>query len=477
MAKIIDPDLLNQGVEVSFLTGSRLIQLNISGNLDADGVALDNGVSMQALYSFCKEEWKNDNNLIKFPFPILAITAEQFELINNWDLSGSFSKYLIRDAGWALKNPDGDSVEEWMNITTLGAFVTSSDQAYYVQTGSTDAVPSTFQLSGEVNQGVLIYASQSLDFPSPAFFDARDYFSVYLREQGKIYGFYDLITEQNIGALTNRKFALPLSNAIDLKITVADIGIDANSDGTADIAPYSGMSITWYVAPQAREIGGISYDFSIIINGNFAEAEEIYEFVQWSLRQEVDIDAGAGTRRGEIAEELLQFIGDTLRTKFTSAGGVFIDNFNTVDTNRLEFTDNTGTIRTFPFVAAGNILFNDNLQSDTDAIYKVFFTHDDAGDNTGRDFGTDAAIIINQFTGLAPLTGSVDGSGSVIFDFDYDNNIQRGVTSSGSNAPFTAVALGLETAQYTVTVGTIIRSTANVINFVAALERNYLNPI
>jgi len=62
MAKIIDPDQLNQNVEVEFLTGSdKLIRLNYSGNLDQDGV------SMQALYSFIKEEWKNDDNLIRLP--------------------------------------------------------------------------------------------------------------------------------------------------------------------------------------------------------------------------------------------------------------------------------------------------------------------------------------------------------------------------------------------------------------------------
>ena len=48
--------------------------------------------------------------------------------------------------------------------------------------------------------------------------------------------------------------------------------------------------------------------------------------------------------------------------------------------------------------------------------------------------------------------------------------------SEATDAPYTAVAIGLSTAQYVVTTGTIVRSTSNVINFVAALERNYLNP-
>src|SRR5210317_1483908 len=115
MAKILDPDLLNQGTEVDFITGSLIIRLNNAGNINTN-----DGVAMQALYSFIKEEWNSDSNLVKFPFPMIAITSEQFEFINGWDISGSFtdqssSKALIRDAGWALKDSSGDSREEYVN--------------------------------------------------------------------------------------------------------------------------------------------------------------------------------------------------------------------------------------------------------------------------------------------------------------------------------------------------------------------------
>ena len=71
MPKIVDPDQLNQEVEVQFLTGSLQIKLNTAGNLSTDGV------SLQTLYSFIKEEWKNDDNLIKFPFPQHQLTKPQ----------------------------------------------------------------------------------------------------------------------------------------------------------------------------------------------------------------------------------------------------------------------------------------------------------------------------------------------------------------------------------------------------------------
>lgn len=466
MAKITDPDNLNQGVEIDFITGSLEINLNIAGNMSTDGV------SMQALYSFIKEEWKNDNNLIKFPFPMNSITSEQFELINGWNFANigetahpTQSAYLIRDGGWAVVDPSsGNNLEEWMNITSLGLFDdANNDLAYFLQqdpevAGFASAIPEDFQLTGPVNQGIQIYASSSFDY--------RDFFRVYLREQGKLYSFGDLLVDQNLSALTFRKYALPLTNATDLKITATDNTITTS-------APYTGMSITFLDSSVNRTIGASDYAFDIIIDGNNGTAEEIYEFVQYQLRLATDIDSDAGEIRGDIAEGLLTFIGDTLRT----SEGVYIDNFQTTDTNRLEFTPTGSTTQvTFPFVAAGTILFNNNLQSDVDAIYKVFFTNDDAGDNTGRDFGTQDAIIITQNDGTTPLTGSVSGQSSISYDYDFDGNSQRGAASQGQDVPYTAVALGLNTAQYVVTTGTITRSTSNPINFVAALERNYSNP-
>ena len=68
MALITDPDNLNQGVEVDFDTSLKTITLNQAGNLSTDGVTL------QALYSFCKEEWKADSALIPVEFPFVPVS-------------------------------------------------------------------------------------------------------------------------------------------------------------------------------------------------------------------------------------------------------------------------------------------------------------------------------------------------------------------------------------------------------------------
>ena len=476
MAKTTDPDTLDQNIEVKFnYTGKTISLSGFSiaplSSISDSGTSATNGITFQCLYSFAKEEWRTDTTLIKFAFPFVSITGEQFELVNGWDFANNYSRNLIRDGGWALKLTGGSSNEEFMNLTTLGTFDDSVlDNVYYLQSGSTSGTPITAVFSGETNQAVKIYGDAT-----HGNFNYSTYLNLYLREQGKIYGFYDLMTAQNLTSLTYKKYALPISNSTDLKITVADIGIDSNSNGTADVHPYSGMSITYNATGQSRTIGGIPYLFKIIIDGNASTAEQIYEFVQWSLRQSVDIDLGTGYTRGDVAEGLLEFVGDTLVTQLTSRGGVYIDDFLSLDTNRLTFTDDTGVERNFPFVAAGSILFNDNLQNDSAAKYRVFFTNDDAGDNFGRDFGTVSATTIQDNSDV-DIQDFVSGRTSVAFDFDYDFNVQRGAASAGEDAPFTAVAIGLGTAQYVVTTGTLVRSTSNSISYVSSLERNYLNP-
>jgi hypothetical protein len=143
MPLIVDPDNLNQGTEVAFNTSAKTITLSESGNLSTDGVTL------KALYSFCKEEWKDDATLIPFEFPFVPITDESFELVEGWDFANDASRYLIRTAGWAVKNTSGNTTQEWAGIVGLGS-IEADDQLYFDQgAGATNV-----QLSGQVNQAV-----------------------------------------------------------------------------------------------------------------------------------------------------------------------------------------------------------------------------------------------------------------------------------------------------------------------------------
>jgi len=157
MAKIIDPDLLVRSSTLANLgtdgniwidTGTKTIHFAPFGSLTTDGVAL------QAVYSYLKEEWKLDPNLIMFPFPMVAITPEQFEFINGWMPADANTQNLFRDGGYAIKNADGTSAKEYAGIITLGS-IGATDQVYYQQ--SVNGAATNVVLTGPVNQCVKVY--------------------------------------------------------------------------------------------------------------------------------------------------------------------------------------------------------------------------------------------------------------------------------------------------------------------------------
>jgi hypothetical protein len=454
--KIIDPSFLNKDTEISFISGSRRIRLNRVGNLGYEGVTL------QAIYSKCKELWITDDSLVRYPFPLISITEKKFDFVNGWDFTGSAaagisaSQQLIRDAGWSVQNASNVSTEEWMGFVTLGT-LQASDQVYIQQagSGSNGQLPRNVTFTGSVNEPVKIYESGSFDF--------RNYFKTFVRTQGYT---YDQSQLSAIGetSVTYQVYSFPLGDGADTNIVATD-------DTITGSAPYTSMSIYYYTGSVPRNIGGNPYQFYTIIDGNQGSARQIYEFVQYKLRQPTNINSGSGKPGfsgsiiGQTADSLLTFVGSTLKT----SPGVYIDDFQIGDTNNLQFYDTASQLREFPFIAAGTITFNSNLQNDPSASYKMFFTSVPSG-----SFGSASAVIVNDNDGL-PITGSVGGASSVNFSFDYDFNAQGGRTT-GSNAPVTLVAIGLSTGQYVSTVGTIARSNANAFSLVSSLERNYSNP-
>jgi len=526
MAKILDPDDLVRSTSLSQLGTDGNIWIDISTraiSLDTYGSLTTDGVSIQALYSYLKEEWKTDSDLIKFPFPMVAITPEQFEFVEGWEPADIDTVNLFRDGGFAVKDSNGDSSSEFVGVITLGE-IGASDQVYFQQvsdgaskdvvltgavnqcikvygtatgtdisfTASSDTISSgtaitSFAVGDEItisgstsNDGTYTIATIASDNKSATIeeagtltdesagasititADTRTYFKIFVREYQKLYA-QSQLSDIGVNSFTYQAYRFPLANAADLKITNDDTTVSGS-------LPYTDMSITYYATAQTRTIGASDYDFDIIIDadvsddGNLRTAEEIYEFVEWSLRQNSDIDAGAGTVIGKTANSLLKFVGDTLVT----STGVFIDDFSETDINRIEFYDTSGTKRVFPFVAAGTINFNDNLVSDSGAIYRMFFT-----DVNGNNFGDSDAIIVKD-NDDNDIAGDITNS-QVQFTFDYDGNTQ-GTRTAGTDAPVTVVAIGLDKAQYVKATGTIARTNANSLSLVASLERNYSNP-
>lgn len=311
--------------------------------------------------------------------------------------------------------------------------VNAGAQLYYQKVDGGTA--SNFTFTDECNEGIQVFGDVS-----NGNFDSRTYFKGYVREYGKKYD-DSVLADTGQTATGAYTVNMLLGNEDDLKIQ----DIDAN---VSTIAPYTGITITYYAIDQARIIGGVSRNFRVIIEGNGAVAEDIYTKVQYQLRQATDIDAGAGTVVGKTASALLNFVGDTLIT----TTGVYIDNYDANDVNRLVFTDQTGVQRTEPFTATGNLNFNAALTSGGTGYYRMYFT-DLAG---SADYGLTGAITVQNAL-AADIQGTISGS-SISFTFAYDSNVQGGRTA-GTDAAVTVVAGNAGSAKPVVTNYTITRAT------------------
>lgn len=525
MAKIVDPDALTRDTEIVFDTTLKTIQLVATGNLSDTSPASGSGVTLQAVYSKCKLLWKSETDLNKLRFPFDAITAVKMDLVNGWDWADATTRRLIRDGGWCLRDSGGTSNEEYMSIISLGgSFISTLDTAYYQQISGFNQSITPFYYKDQLNEPVKVYGDAT-----HGNINYREFYKIYLREQAKLYAQGNLLKDQGLALLDYTVYKLPLVNATDIKVTHSDGTIESTVPYTlmtvdylrgksfstwTSLNPYSVDVVTrdtfatpikwyrctlelassgthpaddsgyWELYPGQRSIGTAYYAFNRIINGATANLEQIYEFAQHELRSTLNINDNPsgdnyGTIKGNIAVPLSNFLGDVLQTN----RGCFIDTINPSDKVRIEFYDitvDTGgldeegiplgtTKRTYPYIAAGKMVFNAVLVGDTLSEYAMYFKAVPSG-----TFDTTLALIVNDADGN-PIQAESIPSSDINFTFDYDYNDQGGRTPA-TDATVDIVAIGLSGAQWV--LGEFIITRAVGLNFPinAALERNYANP-
>lgn len=457
MAKIIDGDDLNVGTEITIDTSAKTFTLVAAGSL----VAKD-GVTLQALYSKFIKLWETAS-YNKYPFPMYAIDAlsGQFQFgtdggsYNGWKPATDATRQMLRDGGWSEYSNAGVLNRQYVGIVALASGFPGGAQFYYQKASGGSAANFTF--TDSPNEGIQVYGDAS-----NGNFDNRTYFKIFCREYSYTYDDATL-TDVGLSATGAFKVSLPISVGSDLKIQDDDTAV-----GSA--APYTSLGIEYFGTNQTGyDIG--AYPFRVVIDNTTAGAtlEEIYTYVQYKLRQNSDIDDGAGTVNGKTANEICYFVGDTLYT----TTGVFIDGVIAADLNRVVFLDQNDVERTYPYSSSGTLNFNSFLTSGGTGYYRMYFTNDDAGANAGNDYGTSGAITVND-KDSNPIAGTIS-SASISFTYAYDSNTQRGSGSDGDDAPVTIVAGNKGVAKPVVATGTISRSKGLTFTMTAEQDRAYVS--
>lgn len=423
MSRISDPDFLTRSTAAS--TGSPtgnvyfdLNNLTIELISDSDESSFSpnpllnaggdgGGVDLQALYSFFKEMWKSESDLPKYPFPMEAITAEQFEFRNGWRLTNSGDAGLvdsipyIRNGGWAERDSAGVIQFEYAGIITLGN-IESNHRVYYAFDDDTAKID--FDYDGRVNQPILVFTNGGTDERSKVL-------TVYIRSApegtvGNVTGFtYNQATTADIGVstITTQVYRFPLAEAVDSNITL----LDSEITGSPNDAVFDNIRIEYYASPgETISDTGTSFTVGVVIDarfsdtGDFPTLAQIYQYVQLQLRSASDINTApgdeVGIHFGTLADPLLEFVGATLKTlRQSDNDGVFIEGVGNDFRNDVEFVDDSGAAQTYPFTVSVTLNFNQNMIDDANAKYYLFYS-DITEVSPDATFGTATAVLVTE---------------------------------------------------------------------------------
>lgn len=447
--------------EMEIQTGAKTIQLLAQGTLDDSSPGATSGITGQCLYSKLKEAWGDDDALNKHLFPLQMLFNESMLWINGWGPKDQQTRDLIRDCGF--KEVDGrenacmlsGSFDE---TTDQGYYTNASgfDQSKVnfdksgqvnenVQIKGTGGSPDnsgyfkaflreeqktffSYNLLDEQLKDALTYRAYTITLSNGTDINVCDNDTTIVADAGSLSGVK--YSELTIDYIVGNGFTTAAQTTYAQDDVVQDgAGRWARCTGGGTITGGEGGgwqsftgTATWEAYPGERQIGSNYYAFNRVLNvqdttnGYKARLKEIHSWTQYKCRQAGDIndDVGGdawGTVYGNIALQFTDFVGTVLHTE----SGVFIDNYDANDKNNIRMHDitvdgggldaegapSTSTERQFPFVAAGNLNFSQNLVDEPDATtrYTMYF-----------EYINDTDVTNLKVTGASSASATLDWS-------------------------------------------------------------------
>jgi len=342
-------DTGEEATPVDEITGDYVYSVRppTGGTIEAGGAVLfiDTGVTLQCLYSFSKEEWKDDNYLNKIQFPFELITREQGEIgggneNSDWDFGNDATRELIRTGGFDDKNTAGTSQRLYAGIVTLGSLDTDT-QVYYQQVDE-DEPPADFARTGAVNTPLLVYTN-----PTP---DNRTYLKLFARKKARTYDSSEIadIDVTSIEGIVNR---FPLAHIEDPAITAQDAQIDGAPDYftsiSIDTVTAADVTASTRTITKTGEnftttvtVGDILYFTAGTNSGNYYEVETVTDdtnlVVTAASATEGSLSDATGTESFTVYTPWVRVTAGTgAIADVDGATGTLIDstvaNFNTTD--------------------------------------------------------------------------------------------------------------------------------------------------
>lgn len=418
------------------------------GVSDANQLVNFDGVTLRALYNFENQERSSDEDLRKYKRGTLGTYrfAGAYNFINGVKLDdavlgdGSEDRHKLRGSGWIEYADSGNGPENvdriYHGVASLADIQSTTVPRYTFVADTSEAALlaatwANFQREGDINEGVQVYGDTSFGDTTAGDFD---YTNILLVLRVRSWGYHADETTSALSMIdefSGFHTGYGVGEVLDA-FNVYDI---ADVFGGTQVAPWTGMTLEKLAVPQA-ETGFNEADGSftwVLHNTGAGTSDECAAYLEALSLQDSDIDSGVGTYNGLAGREWYTRDDDGRVLTLSSGGeGLFIEGLSVAEKQKVVFTDDSGSQKTYPYFPELRIFVGAAAKADPNAWYHAFY-EDGAG---AADFDTTGAVTVEDASG-APIKGPCSDAGvlgNISRAYAYDSNTQAGLNAGEDKA-------------------------------------------
>ena len=390
---------------IELITSESLPQVDLGSGLETNPLTNRVGIFIGAVYAFERQRRKTNEFLRQYDAGLAGTFkfAGAYELVNGRlfasgaEASTGDDRTKLRGSGWLERDITGSVDKVLFGVRSLGN-IEETSQPYYQLTGS--GAPLNFAKNGPVDEAIEVIA--------PA-----DFLSVKVRTFGFNYD-EKRLSDSGINEMSGYSAGFALGETPHL--TTGDYTL-ADVYGGGQISPWTGMGLEKLVTPQTETgFTQADGDFTWVLNNNASGTlNECVAFLDALAQTDDDIDSGSQTiTRGKRVGTWYTY--DAQGRVVTRSGadslGLFIENVPTVDQQRIVFTADDASQKTYPFLVQLTLNVGANAAADPDAWFHVW---------EAAAYGTDSAVTVLDANSVE-IKGFVSGSTSIVRSYDFDGS-------------------------------------------------------
>jgi len=433
--------------KIEFIPVEELATVDFGGGAVANPLTTQDGIKFEAIYAFENQERATDETLRQYD----RWTSGSFKFggaynyINGRVPATATDVAIHRGSGWNEYDASGVVQKTFFGNKGLSNIEASSKPYYQLGTFTTAV---DYAKAGQIDEAVLVYENGVSDNRSnPEIVSVRTYGKTFDRKATNTdlgiaeLGGYSTGFAVNEGAhLTTNPTTMPFADVFTTQTGVwvgmelEELDTPLSKNGFAE----SAGNFTW-----------------VLRNPSGANLDECVAYLDAIATVSGDINAHVtNTTIGKDVDTWYTYnaSGQVITKSGTGVGGVYIENIQTADQQRVKFTADDGSTKSYQFLVSVNANVGATAKADANAWYHSF---------GATDYNTSSAITVKDHSAspVKGLASSANANNVISFAFDYDSDIILGTAGTDKNCVFLCEGDGGATQAktlYTLTRSTLI---------------------